>query len=390
MIENANFYGLFSLEIIMIKSYYKVWFIFYSCVMRILSMKFNISSFVYIFTIIFSFLVFSNFASAYQEILIENRGWHAIRVIKVVLDWEHFVVASVAGKGWETIQDLTKKVGWISSVNWAFFCPKDYSNCDTTFSYYERVFQWDGASYSQFWPDTSVRWIFGFTRDGNPLFVQNKISENDVGLDSNINSERIWDLYFWISNFPVLLIEWDDVTAWASQYIDSKLTWKGNRNFICSTEDWKTIYMWYIWTIWVWDMASYLKENFGCYNALFLDAGASSAMVYSWKVLSQWSRKLITDAFVVVDRDAYLKLEWTPSETYIPYVPDYEMTDSDWGYAGKVNKIIDSIFKKYWKEKYQSKLISMFRGTVSKKWLSDSKKAIYNKVLIHLFEIWDL
>jgi hypothetical protein len=32
-------------------------------------------------------------------------------------------------------------------------------------------------------------------------------------------------------------------------------------------------------------------------------------MVYSGKVLSQGSRKLITDAFVVVDREAYLKLE---------------------------------------------------------------------------------
>ena len=76
-------------------------------------------------------------------------------------------------------------------------------------------------------------------------------------------------------------------------------------------------------------MASYIKEQFWCYNALFLDAGASSAMVYSWKVLSQWSRKLITDAFVVVDRDAYLALEWTPSDNYVPYVPDYEMTDAD-------------------------------------------------------------
>ena len=343
-----------------------------------------------IFAVIVSFLVMSNYTSAYQEILIENRGWHPIRVIKVVLDWEHFVVASVAGKWWETIQALTKKVWWISSINWAFFCPKDYSNCDTTFSYYERVFQWDGASYSMFWPDTSIRWIFWFTREGEPLFVQNKISESDVGLESNINSERIWDLYFWISNFPVLLIEWDDVTAWASQYIDSKLTWKWNRNFICSTEDWKTIYMWYIWTIGVWDMASYLKEQFWCYNALFLDAGASSAMVYSWEVLSQWSRKLITDAFVVVDREAFLQLDWTPNDSYSPYTPDYEMTASDWKQVEKVNKIIDSIFKKYWKEKYQTKLISIFRSAVSKSWLSASKKAIYNKVLIHLFKIGDL
>ena len=331
-----------------------------------------------------------NYTSAYQEILIENRGWHAIRVIKVILDWEHFVVSSVAWEWWETIQSLTKKVWWISSINWAFFCPKDYSNCSDTVSYYERVFKWDGASYSQFWPDTSIRWIFGFTQDGNPLFVQNKISDWDVGLVSNINSEHIDDLYFWISNFPVLLINWDDVTVWASEYIDSKMTWRWNRNFICSTEDWKTIYMWYVWTMSVWNMAPYLKENFGCYNALFLDAGASSAMVYSGKVLSQWSRKLITDAFVVVDRDAYLKLKWTPSQTYTPYVPDYEMTSSDWKKVDKLNKLIDKIYDKYWKSNFKNELISMFREAISKKWLSDSKKAIYNKVLIYLFTIWDL
>lgn len=331
-----------------------------------------------------------NYTSAYQEILIENRGWHAIRVIKVILDWEHFVVSSVAWEWWETIQSLTKKVGGTSSVNWAFFCPKDYSNCSDTVSYYERIFKWDWASYSQFRPDTSIRWIFWFTQDGNPLFVQNKISDWDVGLISNINSEHIDDLYFWISNFPVLLINWDDVTAWASEYIDSKMTWRWNRNFICSTEDWKTIYMWYVWTMSVRNMASYLKENFGCYNALFLDAWASSAMVYSGKVLSQWSRKLITDAFVVVDRDAYLKLEWTPSKTYIPYVPDYEMTEADREYVEKFGKIINAIYLRYWKDKNKSELISLFRSLVSKKWLSDSDKARYNKILIYLFTIEDL
>lgn len=333
---------------------------------------------------------FVNYTSAYQEILIENRGWHAIRVIKVILDWEHFVVSSVAWEWWETIQSLTKKVGGISSINWAFFCPKDYSSCPETVSYYERVFKWDGASYSLFWPDTSIRWIFGFTQDGNPLFVQNKISDADVGLISNINADRISDLYFWISNFPVLLIMWDDVTVWASEYIDSKMTWKWNRNFICSTEDWKTIYMWYVWTIGVWDMAPYLKENFGCYNALFLDAGASSAMVYSGKVLSQWSRKLITDAFVVVDRDTYLALGWTPSDTYTPYVPDYEMTDADWKKVKLIDEVMDEIFVKYGKSKYQTELIKMVRWLASKDGVSPSKKAIYNKVLIYLFTIWDL
>ncbi len=388
--KNANFMRFFCLNLLLQNVTMKLnLFLNIMDMMKILKST-NRYNLVSIILIAFLWFLIPNIVLWYQEILIENRGWHAIRVIKVILDWEHFVVSSVAWEWGETIQSLTKKVWWISSVNWAFFCPKDYSNCPTTVSYYERIFKWDGANYSQFRPDTSIRWIFWFTRDWNPLFVQNKISDWDVWLISNINSDRIRDLYFWISNFPVLLINWDDVTAWASEYIDSKMTWKWNRNFICSTEDGKTIYMWYIWTIGVWDMASYLKENFGCYNALFLDAGASSAMVYSGKVLSQWSRKLITDAFVVVDRETYLKLEWIPSDTYTPHAPEYEMTKEDRKKVDIFNEIIDEIYEKYGKSDYKTKLISMFRSAVSKNGISDSKKSIYNKVLIYLFTIDDL
>jgi hypothetical protein len=355
--------------------------------MHIISKIFGLKTLVFIL-VLFVFWIFGC-TFAYQEMMIENRWGHAIRVIKVILDWEHFVVSSVAWDGWETIQSLTKKVWWISSINWAFFCPKDYSSCATTFSYYERVFKWDWASYSMFWPDTSIRGIFWFTRDGNPLFVQNKISDGDVWLISNINSDRISDLYFGISNFPVLLIEWDDVTAWASAYIDSKLTWKGNRNFICSTKDGKTIYMWVVGTIWVWDMAPYLKKQFWCYNALFLDAWASSAMVYSWKVLTQWSRKLITDAFVVVDRDTFLWLGWNPSEAYEPYIPDYEMTESDREMVHLFDDLVDEVYKKYDKSTYKTKLISIFRWAI-KDSLSDSRRAIYTQVLIDLFTIGNL
>ena len=336
-----------------------------------------------------SLFTFSNYTSAYQEILIENRWGHAIRVIKVILDGEHFVVSSVADEWWETIQSLTKKVWWVSSINGAFFCPVDYSNCDTTFSYYERIFKWDGASYSKFRPDTSIRWIFWFTQDGNPLFVQNKISDGDVGLISNINSDRISDLYFWISNFPVLLIHWDDVTAWASEYIDSKLTWRWNRNFICSTEDWKKIYMWVVGSMSVRNMASYIKEQFWCYNALFLDAGASSAMVYSGKVLAQWNRKLITDAFVVVDRQTFLELGWNPNPYYTPYQPGYRLTDADRETVDHLIKLVNNVYRRYGKSKYKSEIISLFRSVMTDD-LPIEKKAIFNQVLIYLFTLGDL
>lgn len=330
-----------------------------------------------------------NNVNAFEEIMIENRWWHAIRVIKVVLDGNHFVVSSIADEWGETIQSLTKKVWWISAINWAFFCPKDYANCDTTFSYYERVFKWDGDGYSMFWPDTSIRAIFWFTKEWSPLLVQNKISDTDVWLESNINADKLWDLYFWISNFPVLLIEWEDVTAWASKYIDSKLTWRWNRNFICSTEDETTIYMWIIWSIWVRDMASYLKENFGCYNALFLDAWASEAMVYSGFVLDQWSRKLITDAFVVVDRDSFIELWWHPNSFAKKNTKKYELTKSDINKVNQWKKLIEAVYEKYGKTWYKTKLIQMVRNAVTRE-TNPSKKNIYNQVLIYLFTIEEL
>jgi hypothetical protein len=66
------------------------------------------------------------------------------------------------------------------------------------------------------------------------------------------------------------------------------------------------------------------------------------------------------------------------------------MTDADWKQVQKVDKLIDAIYAKYGKSKYQTKLISAFRSMVSKSTISEKKKAIYNKVLIYLFTIEDL
>ncbi|MDR2540499.1 MAG: phosphodiester glycosidase family protein [Candidatus Peribacteria bacterium] len=254
---------------------------------------------------------------------------------------------------------------------------------------YERVFKGDGANYSTYWPDTSIRGIFGFEQDGTPLFVQNKISVWDVGLTSNINSERLDDLYFGISNFPVLLIRGEDVTAGAREYIDSKLTGKGSRNFICSTEDGKTVYMGVVGSSSVRDMAPYLKAQFGCYNALFLDAGASLGMVYDGKVLDRGSRRMITDAFVVVDKEAYLKLGGKIPENVTPYQPEYELTEKDMNKIELQSQILDRILKRYaGKVKTPSLLfITPFRKAMTSGKLSVSQKAFYNQLLIHLYTI---
>jgi hypothetical protein len=135
------------------------------------------------------------------------------------------------------------------------------------------------------------------------------------------------------------------------------------------------------------DMAPYLKAQFGCYNALFLDAGASLGMVWSGNVLDRGSRTLITDAFVVVDREAYLALGGTIPKGVSPYYPDYSLTEADQKFTKKLTSIIDLIYKQYDKTKYKTQLISLFRKLINSGKLTASQKAVYNQVLVYLFTI---
>lgn len=88
--------------------------------------------------------------------MIENRGGRPLRVIKVILDGEHFVVASPASDGGESLQELAQKVGGDTAINGAFFCPDDYSRCKIdgkkmTHTISERVFLGNGKDWSRFW-----------------------------------------------------------------------------------------------------------------------------------------------------------------------------------------------------------------------------------------------
>ncbi len=324
--------------------------------------------------------------------MIENRGSTPIRVIKVVLDWEHFVVASPAENGWATVEELAKKVWWDTAINWAFFCPDDYSSCKlngkrVTHTVSERVYLGNGSDWSMYRWDTSIRMIFWFDKQWTPLFVQKSSWEADIGLWSNLNKDKLDDLYFGIGNWPVLLLEGEDVVQASSLYIDSKLTGRANRNFICSTEDNSTVYMWVVWGMSVWTLPKFLKEQFWCYNALFLDAWASTAMVYDWKTLDRWSRKRVMDAFVVLDRDEYIKLTGiTPEEKNISKVQWYNPTQDDLNRLKNVENVIDLIYKKYGKSKYRWPFIRIIRDMVNDDLPAD-KKWLYNQVLIYLFTI---
>ena len=340
------------------------------------------------FVLIWLFFVGNVFA--YKELLLENRGGKPIRVIKVVLDGQHYVVSSIAWNGWKTLEELTKKVGWDTSINWTFFCPDDYSSCGgVTHSNFERVYLWNGKDYSQTRPNTDVRMIFGFDIEGEPLMVQNNMTEMPW-LRSDMNKDKQSDLYFGMSNFTILLIDWNNLVHANQNYFDDKMYSRINRNFICYTKDKSTVYMWIVWWVNLTELADYIAKNFECYDALALDAGYSEAMVYEWNVLARSPRREIMDAFVVLNREQYIKLtNYTPAikEKYVP-VEKYELTEKNWNMVDVFDTVIDKLIEQEGSS-FKRVAIKVIRNA---KWMDKfinniERRSIFHELLIRLYTI---
>lgn len=336
-------------------------------------------------------LLFVGHTSAYREIMIQNLDKHPIRVIKVILDGQDFVVTSLAANGGDTLSNLIKKVGGTAGVNWTFFCPDDYSYCGReTHTISERVFMWNGEDYSSFWPDTSIRMVFGFDKTWTPMLAQNNLwSLQDLGLWTKTD-DKLDNIYFGLGNFPVFLLDGEDVLYGYTTYLDAKMKASWNKTFICSTQDKKTVYMWVIWGINLPKMPAYLKKNFGCYNAINLDAGASIGMVYSGFVLDQGSRKRIMDAFVVLSRDEYIRLTKTTPALQTPYesTDTYIMSDKENQTVKMLYDVLYKDIKKYGSSKKWS-FISLLRDALDIDFIKNNpaKLALVKSLLFKLFVI---
>lgn len=332
---------------------------------------------------------------AYKELIIQNIDKKPVRVIKVVLDWQHYVVSSVSEDGWSSLQDLTKKVWWDTAVNGVYFCPDDYTYCwGNTHSISERIYMGNGENWSRFWPDTSIRMVFGFDKEGSPLLVQNNMwSLQDAWLWLKNDKEKFDSLYFGLGNFPVFLYEGENVIYWYETYLDAKMKTRANKTFICSTKDNTTIYMWVIGGINLVEMPDYLSKNFDCRNAINLDAGESIGMIYSWFTLDQGNRTRIMDAFVVLTRDQYIELTWITPPNKTPYNPweKYQLTEKDQQKVKNIYNALQPFIVKNWSKQKRS-FISLLRSAITApKVLSNPQQhAIIKDLLWRFFVVWEL
>jgi len=222
---------------------------------------------------------------------IDNVWWNNAKIFKIEKNWLYKVITSVSTK-WENLESLVKNVWWVAWINWAYFCPKDYSVCNgENFSDFDRIS--NGEIYSK-WKNTWVRYIFGFDKSNNPLIYQTAHTKPD-----SFN----W-IHNGLSNFPLILKDWKSFLDYYKSIIDNKMKTRGPKNFICSTKNWD-IFMWYISNQTIYTMVDLLKW-LGCYNALNLDSGWSLSTYDNWKYLI-WPWRDIMDAFVIVKNESKTK-----------------------------------------------------------------------------------
>ncbi|HMT00964.1 MAG TPA: phosphodiester glycosidase family protein [Candidatus Absconditabacterales bacterium] len=286
-----------------------------------------------------SFMIFLSggvgFAQLYptNEIIRKRDHDKRIDVLKIDVGGDFEIVTSVVPDGEvETLKELIDRVGGIAGVNGVFFRPDEaayakYGQAKTTVS--ERIFKGDAKSYSRYRPDTGIRGVFGFTRDGEPLLA-NYNSGNMGTYYSNVNSGRLGEIYYGLGNFPVLLESGVDVSGYFWEQIngDPKMTASMKRNFICTTADKKTVYVGFVGNFTLFDLPAYLQKSFDCARALSLDAGKSVALYHDEQYLLGPGRKVM-DAFVIVPKEGLVSYTQKKRAAEESLISGYQFTSQE-------------------------------------------------------------
>ncbi|EKE28466.1 MAG: hypothetical protein ACD_3C00054G0006 [uncultured bacterium (gcode 4)] len=242
------------------------------------------------------------------NILIDtNVEWYKIRAIKVIKNTGFKIIVWVSEKG-ESLESMIKRYGWISWMNWAYFCPADYKSLCPTWNktYADRISNSYDWSYSK--DDTGPeRVIFALDIYQNPFLFQkahdySRWRNDDFLIWKTLNFDRRWDIFNWIGNHPLLLQDWISKID-ISGAIDAKMKSKSLKNFICSTEDGNSIFMGWIEWVTIYQVPGILKK-FGCHNAVNLDWGGSTAMIHNGKYI-RWPWRDIMDSWIIIPDKNY-------------------------------------------------------------------------------------
>lgn len=244
--------------------------------------------------IIFWFFLFviTSQASAYEysRKTYSTSIWnYQIRLFKLDLAGDDRLVVWVSDK-WESLESLVKRYNWKAWLNWTYFCPEYYPECHgKNFSNADRISYWEDFSR---WTDTWERYVFAIDKDYMSFFFNT----------SNYNADMRNDIYMWIWNHPLILLEWQNKLEhyYDVGLIDKKMPSTWAKTFICTVKDTKKVYMWIVYSARMDDLPTILSDIW-CYNALNLDAWRSTALYNNWEYYV-WPWREIMDAIIITDK----------------------------------------------------------------------------------------
>lgn len=242
------------------------------------------------------------------------------------------------------VDTLLREKNMITGVNGVFFCPSDYSFCvdrpGTTNN--ERYVNGEKFAVQV---ETWERAVFAVDKDQNPfIFQSGRINYDD---ESNIE--------YGFSNRPLLLHSGSNMLEryYEVGLIDNKMSVKGTRNFVCSTQDKKKIYFWLVYGVTIDELVMTLYD-FWCYDALNLDAGLSTALIYN-------NRHIVGPQRPVID---VMGIERTDIDTKILYERGQKAADI----------IINHTLKRTKNSSKQKEILQKYT-----KILDEARISIYNK-----------
>ncbi|MCK9273157.1 phosphodiester glycosidase family protein [Candidatus Gracilibacteria bacterium] len=252
-----------------------------------------------IFTLTLILLSF-NLANA-NELYETTIDGYKIKALKVVKNSGYKIIVGVSEKG-ESLESMVNRYGGVSGVNGAYFCPADYKECGgVNKSWADRIS--NGYNWSTTPDDTGPeRVIFAFDKAQTPFLFRkahdySRGSNEDFVAGKTLNNDKQTEIFNGIGNHPLLLQDGISKIG-ESGAIDNKMKAKSLKNFICSTKDGNTIYMGGVENITIYGIPDILIK-LGCYNAINLDGGGSTAMIYNNKYIRGPGRNIM-DAWIII------------------------------------------------------------------------------------------
>lgn len=263
------------------------------------------------------------------NIFTEQKIWSiTLRYVTYPVNSDIYKLHVVTSENATNIDALAVSKNAFTWINGVFFCPSDYRECwGRSYTINERFLQWEDKS---FYNDTWARWVFWWDTSWLPFIYKTW----------DLNPEKRSYIYEWLWNFPILFFEGRNMLeyyhdAWL---YDRKMSVSQARHYICSNKDGSEIYFWSS-SITSLDWLAPALFEIGCYNALNLDAWASTQFLYNGRRIASGSRNVL-DWFVISHSEINI---WRIEEEIMQLVTLLESRIRRWWNTQKSNQIRDRI-----------------------------------------------